>query len=228
MSARLSRRSCILAPGCDTDAVYLRLATPDDVLGIADIYAPVVEHTAISFEAVPPTEHELARRLRDTMPQYPWLVAIDTDGAEHAPHDPPGAAHVLGYAYGHRFAERAAYGWSVETSIYVRENAHGQRIGTTLYETLLTLLASQGYQQAFAGIALPNPASVALHEAMGFEHVGTYQDVGFKFDRWHDVGWWQRPLTERTGRSDGAHAPRPPVPVDALDAALVERVLGTR
>jgi L-amino acid N-acyltransferase YncA len=245
MPARLSRRPCILAPGCDTDVVHLRLATPDDVPGIAEIYAPVVEHTAISFEAVPPTEHELARRLQDTMPQYPWIVAIHVadPGATHNEHAhvahvahvaDPGAthnehAHILGYAYGHRFAERAAYGWSVETSIYVRETARGQRIGTTLYETLLTLLASQGYQQAFAGIALPNPASVALHEAMGFEHVGTYRDVGYKFERWHDVGWWQRPLIDVTDGADGADAPRPrrPVPVDALDAALVERVLGT-
>jgi phosphinothricin acetyltransferase len=132
---------------------------------------------------------------------------------------------ILGYAYGHRFAERAAYGWSVETSIYVRETARGRRIGTTLYETLLTLLASQGYQQAFAGIALPNPASVALHEAIGFAHVGTYRDVGFKFERWHDVGWWQRQLTEQSEAT--RRRPRPPVPIDALDTALIERVLGT-
>jgi len=207
--------------------VHLRLATPEDVPGIAEIYAPVVEHTAISFEVVPPTHDDLARRLRETLPQYPWLVAV-----HGAPEDDDPNAHILGYAYGHRFAERPAYGWSVETSIYVRETARGRRIGTTLYETLLTLLASQGYQQAFAGIALPNPASVALHEAIGFEHVGTYRDVGFKFERWHDVGWWQRRLTDGTDGAGGTEAdetphPRPPIPIDALDAALVERALGT-
>jgi L-amino acid N-acyltransferase YncA len=206
--------------------VHLRLATPHDVPGIAEIYAPVVERTAISFEVVPPTHDELARRLRDTMPQYPWLVAVH--GAPDAGSDAETAADVLGYAYGHRFAERAAYGWSVETSIYVRETARGRRIGTTLYETLLTLLASQGYQQAFAGIALPNPASVNLHEAIGFEHVGTYRDVGFKFERWHDVGWWQRRLTDtaESTTGDDVPRPRPPIPVDALDPALIERVLG--
>ena len=139
------------------------------------------------------------------MPRYPWLVAAGT--------------HVLGYAYGHQFAERAAYAWSVETSIYVRETARGQRVGSTLYRALFTLLAAQGYQQAYAGITLPNPASVGLHEALGFEHVGTYRDVGFKFERWHDVGWWQRPL------ADGNVVPRAPVPVDELDAGLVERAL---
>ena len=205
--------------------VHLRFATPDDVPGIAEIYGPVVEHTAFSFEAVPPTHDELARRLRDTMPHYPWLVAARDAYTDEPQTGTNRGAHILGYAYGHRFAERAAYGWSVETSIYVRETARGQRIGTTLYETLLTLLASQGYQQAFAGIALPNPASVALHEAIGFEHVGTYRDVGFKFDRWHDVGWWQRALTEHN--PNAARRPRPPVPVDALAAALVERILET-
>jgi phosphinothricin acetyltransferase len=172
------------------------------------VYAPVVEDTAISFETVPPSPDVLAQRVADTMPRYPWLVAC--------------GAQVLGYAYGHQFAERAAYAWSVETSIYVRETARGQRVGSTLYRALFTLLAAQGYQQAYAGITLPNPASVGLHEALGFEHVGTYRDVGFKFERWHDVGWWQRPLT------DGNVAPRAPVPVDGLDTALVERALEGR
>ena len=183
----------------------IRFATETDVAGIHEVYAPVVEDTAISFETVPPSPEELAQRVARTMPRYPWLVAA--------------GAHVLGYAYGHRFAERAAYAWSVETSIYVRETARGQRVGSTLYRALLTLLAAQGYRQAYAGIALPNPASVGLHEALGFEHVGTYRDVGFKFERWHDVGWWQRPLTE------GDVVPRTPVPVDELDAPLVERAL---
>jgi L-amino acid N-acyltransferase YncA len=192
--------------------VQIRFAADTDVAGIREIYAPVIEETAISFEIVVPTHEELTQRVADTAPQYPWLVAAD-DAVNQ---------QVLGYAYGHRFAERAAYAWSVETSIYVRDTARGQGVGTTLYGTLLALLAAQGYQQAFAGITLPNPASVGLHEAMGFLRIGTYHDVGFKFDTWHDVGWWQRGLTENR------EAPRTPATVDALEPALVERVLKER
>jgi phosphinothricin acetyltransferase len=192
--------------------VQLRFAVGDDVAGIREIYAPIVEHTAISFETVVPSDEELAQRVADTMPHYPWLVAAENGETSRS-------SQVLGYAYGHRFASRAAYAWSVETSIYVRDTARGQGIGNMLYGALLALLAAQGYQQAFAGIALPNAASVGLHEAIGFRHIGTYRDVGFKFQTWHDVGWWQRGLAE------GTEAPRAPVSVDELAPMLVERTL---
>ncbi len=184
-------------------------AGDDDVGGIHEIYAPVVEHTAISFETAVPTHEELARRLAETVPQYPWLVAAE-DGK------------VLGYAYGHQFAARAAYAWSVETSIYVRESARAQGVGRALYSALLRLLAVQGFQQAFAGITLPNAASVGLHEGVGFRRIGTYHDVGFKFDAWHDVGWWQR------GLANDPNAPPAPISLDDLDPALVEHTLSTR
>jgi phosphinothricin acetyltransferase len=185
----------------------LRFATRHDVGAICDIYAPIVEHTAISFEAVPPTHAEFTARLDETMPDYPWLVAEDD-------------VEVLGYAYGHRFAPRAAYAWSVETSIYVRDGARGRGVGRALYGALLPLLAAQGYRQAFAGIALPNPASVALHESLGFAAVGAYREVGYKFGAWHDVGWWQRPLD-----ADPAAAPTAPLAVHALEPEFVARVL---
>jgi L-amino acid N-acyltransferase YncA len=188
------------------NALQLRLATVDDVSAIREIYAPIVEHTAISFETVVPTDAELEHRLVETAPEYPWLVAAD-DGV------------VLGYAYGHRFAPRAAYAWSVEMSIYVRDGARGSGLGHALYDGLLALLDAQGYEQAFAGIALPNAASVGLHEAVGFRHIGTYERVGFKFDAWHDVGWWQRALARE------ARVPRAPLRVDQLDDALLQRVL---
>ena len=186
--------------------MLLRLATTADVPAIHEIYAPIVEHTAISFETVVPSHAEIERRLADTVPQYPWLVAAD-DGV------------VLGYAYGHRFAPRAAYAWSVETSIYVRDSARGTGVGRALYDGLLGLLDAQGYEQAFAGIALPNAASIGLHEAVGFRHIGTYERVGFKFDAWHDVGWWQRALASH------ARVPHAPVAVDDLDDALLQKVL---
>jgi phosphinothricin acetyltransferase len=185
----------------------VRLATEDDVADITAVYAPYVEETAISFEAVPPTAEEMRRRFADSVPQYPWLVAVD--GTE-----------LGGYAYGHRFAERDAYGWSVETSIYLHPDTRGRGVGRTLYGALLELLTAQGYRQAFGGIALPNEASVALHESLGYRRVATYAAVGFKFGAWHDVGWWQRALDV-----DGA-TPREPFTVDDLDPALVARVLG--
>jgi L-amino acid N-acyltransferase YncA len=193
--------------------VHIRFAAETDVAGILEIYAPVIEQTAISFEIVVPTHDEIAHRVADTTPQYPWLVAADNgaDGVNR---------QVLAYAYGHRFAERGAYAWSVETSIYVRDTARGQGVGTALYTALLALLEAQGYRQALAGITLPNPASVGLHEAMGFRQIGTYHDVGFKFDAWHDVGWWQRRLTESRA------APRTPLSVDDLEPTLVEKALG--
>ncbi len=193
--------------------MHVRFATADDAGGIAAVYAPYVESTAISFEAVPPTANEIEQRLAQTMPRYPWLVAVDDDGSPE---------HVLGYAYGHRFAERDAYGWSVETSIYLHADARGRGIGRALYGALLELLTALGFRQAFGGIALPNDASVALHESMGFRHIGTYHDVGFKLGAWQDVGWWQRALDR-----DGA-TPREPLTVDELDPAFVERVLRGR
>ncbi|HXY91093.1 MAG TPA: arsinothricin resistance N-acetyltransferase ArsN1 family B, partial [Acidimicrobiia bacterium] len=177
----------------------LRFAeTDDDVAGIQEIYADIVERTAISFESAVPGHLEIARRVAEVMPTYPWLVAADD-------------ARVLGYAYGHRFGERAAYAWSVETSIYVRDNARGQGVGTKLYAALFALLAAQGYQQALAGITLPNDASVGLHESVGFERAATYRAVGFKFGEWRDVGWWQRGL-----QATPDPAPPTPVGVDAL------------
>jgi L-amino acid N-acyltransferase YncA len=184
-------------------------AGDDDVAGIHEIYAPIVEHTAISFETSVPPHEELTRRLAETVPQYPWLVATEDD-------------KILGYAYGHQFSARAAYAWSVETSIYVRESARAGGVGRALYSALLRLLTVQGYQQAFAGITLPNAASVGLHEAMGFRRIGTYHDVGFKFGAWHDVGWWQRAL------GNDPNPPPAPISLDDVDPALVEHTLRPR
>ncbi len=186
----------------------LRHATPADVPAIREIYAPVVLHTTISFEVVVPSVEELTARLAATVPAYPWLVAVDDDGV------------VIGYAYGHQFSGRAAYAWAAETSIYVRDPARGTGVGRVLYSALLALLTAQGYRQAFAGIGLPNPGSVRLHEALGYRRIGTYHDVGFKSGRWHDVGWWQRPL------AGGADPPAAPIPVDRLDPRVVEQILG--
>lgn len=162
--------------------MQLRIATPDDAEAIAAIYSPVVTDTAISFELEPPTADEMHRRLVATLRRFPWLVSLDDAGL------------VSGYAYAGAHRERPAYQWSVDTTVYVHAASRGRGIGRGLYDALLGELTKLGYAQAFAGIALPNPASVALHEAVGFRHIGVYQKVGFKLGEWRDVGWWQRAL----------------------------------
>lgn len=159
----------------------LRLATSDDALAIAEIYAPLVLDSAVSFELVPPDEAEMRRRILETLPQHPWLVAED--------------GGLLGYAYAKQFKARAAYQWSAESSVYVRTSARGRGVGRALYQALIARLRAQGFAAVIGGITLPNEASVRLHEALGFEPVARFPAVGYKQGRWHDVGYWQLRLT---------------------------------
>jgi phosphinothricin acetyltransferase len=161
----------------------IRLATESDAAGIAAIYAPIVASSPISFETEPPTPADMAKRVRDTLVKYPWLVY--DDGGE-----------VAGYAYATTHRVRAAYQWSVETSVYVGERFRRRGIGQQLYAALFQVLTAQGYVNAYAGITLPNPASVALHEAVGFTPLGVYHKIGYKVGAWYDVGWWERSLAE--------------------------------
>lgn len=161
----------------------IRLATRDDAEQVQAIYAPYCL-TPISFEAEPPSVEEIRGRLAKVLAQYPWLVC--EDGGE-----------ILGYAYAGRHRERAAYYWSVDTSVYIRQGRQRRGLGRALYSSLLSMLPLQGYVNAYAGVTLPNPASVGLHEAMGFQQVGVYRHVGFKCGAWYDVAWFQRPLQPR-------------------------------
>jgi phosphinothricin acetyltransferase len=162
----------------------IRIASPADAEAITAIYAPIVRDTVISFEIEPPSVDEMRARVLSTLKLLPWLVSLDEQGV------------VNGYAYAGRHRERAAYQWSVDTTSYVRADSRGRGVGKALYSALFAELVGLGYFQAFAGIALPNDASVGLHESVGFKPVGTYRNVGFKQGAWHDVGWWQRALQE--------------------------------
>lgn len=160
----------------------LRAATPDDAAAIADIYAPFVRASAVSFETEPPGTEAMRARIAAGGALYPWIAGEAEDGA------------LLGYAYAARFRDRPAYRFTVETSVYLRAGAAGRGLGRRLYEPLLATLEAQGFTQAIAAITLPNPASVSFHERFGFTPAGTYRQVGWKLGEWHDVGLWQKSL----------------------------------
>ena len=169
-----------------------------DAEAIARIYAPAITDGVISFELVPPDASEMSRRMLAIQRQYAWLVYEESKS-------------VLGYVYASVHNERAAYRWSVDVTAYIRGDAHRRGIGRALYSALFEILVLQGYRTACAGITLPNTASVKMHAAMGFKEVGIYHDVGYKFGKWHDVGWYERSLA--------AHVLEPPEPVPFPDLA---------
>ncbi len=192
-------------------ASTIRLATERDAGQVQAIYAPNVRDSAISFEVETPPVSEMRERIVETLRQYPWLVC-ERDG------------EVLGYVYASKHASRAAYQWSVDVSVYIHERRRRSGVGRALYTSLFKILRLQGfynaYANAYAGITLPNEASVGLHEALGFRPVGVYRAVGYKLGAWHDVGYWRLALQEL------AKAPAPPASVQlaqgyaARDAAL--------
>jgi phosphinothricin acetyltransferase len=159
----------------------IRIARLDDAEAIREIYTPFVLATAISFEYEPPALATMRERIGATLATHPWLV-YERQG------------HVHGYAYASAHRTRTAYQWSVDVSAYTRPESHRRGIGRALYTSLLALLRLQGFYKAYAGITLPNPASVGLHEAVGFRPLGVYREVGFKMGAWHDVGWWELEL----------------------------------
>ena len=159
----------------------IRLARLEDAIGIAAIYRPVVEGTSISFELEPPGAVEMARRIDATLATHPWLVCASGE-------------EVWGYAYATPFRARPAYAWTVETSVYVGPDRRRCGVGRGLAVALLEVLRLQGFRRAIAGIALPNPASVALHESLGYQSVGVFDEVGRKHEAWHAVGFWDLAL----------------------------------
>lgn len=157
----------------------VRSATPHpDAQGCAAIYAPYVRDTAISFEYHAPSADQMAERIRAA---YVWLVAVEGED-------------IVGYAYGSRHAERAAYLWSADVAVYVHPRCHRRGIGRMLYEQLIPRLRDVGLWTLCAGITQPNAASDGLHRELGFREVGIYRRIGFKAGAWHDVSWWQLDL----------------------------------
>lgn len=186
----------------------IRLATTGHGAAIADIYRPAVTDSATSFELDPPDGAAMAGRVARILERTPWLVCENGN-------------RVLGYAYAGPHRDRPAYQWSVEVSAYVARDAQRMGVGRALYTSLFAALVVLGYRRAYAGVTLPNPASVALHIAVGFTPVGVFHSIGCKQGAWHDVGWFERAL--------GPPDPSPPLPVPlgALDADSLRDALAT-
>jgi len=161
----------------------IRPATSTDAAAVASIYNHFVANTVITFEEEAVPTQAMAQRIADIQAQdLPWLVA-ERDG------------ELMGYSYANRWKARSAYRHSVETTIYLKPGCEGRGVGRAMYAALIEILKTQRVHAVIGGAALPNPASVALHEKLGFAHVGTFREVGFKHGRWVDVAYWQLVLS---------------------------------
>jgi phosphinothricin acetyltransferase len=165
-------------------AAVIRSARETDAPAMLEIYRHYVEGSVVSFETEVPSVDEYITRVRKYLAGWAGVVAEAENG------------QLLGYAYGSSHRERAAYKWSVETTVYVAPRAQRSGIGRRLYAKLIPMLVAAGYCNAYAGVAQPNPASVGLHQAVGFRPIGTFPRVGYKFGQWHDVAWFYLALRD--------------------------------
>ncbi|GAB1539019.1 GNAT family N-acetyltransferase [Scytonema sp. NUACC21] len=172
------------------------------------IYAPIVRETTISFELEPPSEAEFQKRIASYQQQMPWLVCEVN-------------SEVVAYTYASPYRTRMAYQWSVESSVYVSVNHRRKGIAKALYTKLFQLLQLQGFYNVVAAIALPNQPSVAVHEAVGFSPVGVFHRIGYKFGKWHDVGYWQLSLQSEQSflahGEDSTTAISPPLSISEIE-----------
>ncbi|MCZ6521573.1 MAG: GNAT family N-acetyltransferase [Bacteroidetes bacterium] len=175
----------------------ISLVKDSDAVPILEIYQPIVERTAISMEYKEPSLRSLKKRVVEALDLWPWLVFRVNEA-------------LAGYAYAGVHRQRPGYMWCTELSVYVDSDHHKKGIATALYTSLIAILNIQGYRNAYAGITLPNPTSVSFHQSMGFKHIGTYQKVGYKHGKWHDVGWWALTI------QDHPVDPELPLPISKL------------
>ncbi|MEO5965208.1 MAG: N-acetyltransferase family protein [Candidatus Limnocylindrales bacterium] len=173
-----------MTAGDPPDPLHVRLATPADGAACAAIYEPYVATTSVSFELEAPTGDEMADRIVGTVARSPWVV-VELGGV------------VRSYAYGTRHRDRAAYDWTIETTVYVDRDLRGRGLGRAAMRALVAVLRLQGFHLAVAGITAPNPGSVALHRSLGFERIGEFGAMGWKLDAWHGVEWFALELSSR-------------------------------
>ena len=177
----------------------IRLATTADSASILEIYTPFITDTVITFEYEVPTITAFSERMTNIQKKYPWLVC-EINGK------------IVGYAYASQFAERAAFAWSVDFSIYINPKYHKRKIGKALYFSLFELLKLQGYYNAYAKITSPNIKSEALHKSLGFKPVGIYKNVAFKLGSWQDLICYEFKLM------DYPKVPEKPKTIDEISA----------
>lgn len=187
-------------------SLHLRPVRDSDATRLAEIYAPYIEGSVVSFELTAPDAAEMATRLQRIAPTYPWLIA-ELDGT------------VVGYAYACENRTRPAYRWGVEVTIYLHQQAHGTGVGRRLYGALFALLRLQGFINAYGIITLPNAASVGIHESLGFKQAGIFRHAGFKNGSWLDVGWYQLTLNEPP------QEPGEPIPFAKIEAGKIGEIL---
>ncbi len=186
-------------------SIQIRMAVESDVTGMLEIYGPIIRETATSFEYEVPDLAAFWQRVKKVQEQSPWLVCI-IDGV------------VAGYAYASPHRGRTAYQWNRELSVYVRSEFRGKSIATALYQALIEIIRKQGFTNALIGITLPNQPSVQFHEKLGFLPVGIYRDIGFKFGKYHDVGWWQMKISHGQ--------PKAITLLNALDKEITQGIFG--
>lgn len=163
--------------------IKIRSAVVTDVKELLSIYTPYIKETAITFETTVPTEEEFSQRVERILQDFPYLVAVEEK-------------KILGYAYASPYYNRSAYDWTVELSVYVAQDARGKGVGGLLYCHLEEVLLKRGFKNLLACIALPNDASLKMHEKMGYEQVAHFKKVGYKFGVWHDIVWLQKSFVE--------------------------------
>ncbi len=176
----------------------IRFATEKDAGAILGIYAPYIEKTAITFEYDVPSLEEFSGRIAEIQKKYPWIVYEEN-------------GEILGYAYGGPEYTRAAYQWTVETSVYVSEKAKGKGIGTALYKVVLDILKKQNFCICYVLVNEDNEISLKMHEKYGFKNIGVRKNCGYKFEKWHSVVFLEKQLNEFSV------PPKPVIPIGELE-----------
>lgn len=184
----------------------IRLTTLEDSSSILDIYAPFINHTPVTFECGVPSVHEFCKRIDIISGTYPWIVCEFNDS-------------IAGYAYASQYNDRVAYQWSVNLSVYIKDEYRRKGVASALYTTLFELLRLLGYFSAYAAITLPNIKSEKFHRSFEFKPVGIYHNVGYKLGKWHDVIWYELPL------QDFSEAPMKPLSIKDVDDKIINKIL---
>lgn len=182
--------------------IGVRFARPEDAPALLRIYAPFVSDTCVSFEYEVPAEEDFSKRIETIENFFPWLVC-EADGK------------AAGYVYASRFAERAAYRWGAELSVYISPDFHRRGLASALYGCEQALLAAQGYRKLYALITTPNPQSIGLHEHLGFICSAVFKNAGYKFGAWRDVAVLEKQLLPLCPE------PPAPLPINRLDPAFI-------